>query len=1073
MRGAVSLHATASGPIADLSVRARVTSRSLRRGGMHVTGLDVQAAVADALDAPTGTVAARAAGISIGGTGYGGARVSARITDGGRRASATFTLDGRPDLDASGALRVERNDAAVRIDVDRLRVRTRAVEWTAEGGHLLVANGGRRLAGNVELRSTAGHVRVAAALRRAGGTLNGPIDVKGEVDLGQVAGALGPLPLPRLQGKVAATARVVLPAGPAHVEAKGTAITWKGGPKKLEVDLTGDIASRRLTLHADAKVDGIGEARADLVARAPARLTDVAGWKRLTGGATHRRNGASIESLVVVADEVKLAALGRILGQKRIAGGTANVKLTAGAGLRTGRLELDVAKLELAAAPKTDRMVFDGHADVELATDRVVVGLRADAGKRGSLTADAVLDRPARPLDAASWRRAGISALRSAKVRGKAIQLAQFETLLRPVDDDEARKAPRLDLGGTVDVALDTTARAERIDLVVKLNEVRARALATPLSGALRLRAGAKSSRLDVDLRLDKQPLVKGDVKLAAGTEVLLAGGDLGARLRAAAINGDIALPDQPVQRLVRIVDPDAKVGGRVSGAVRLRGSLDALTTTLHLSAPGVTAEGVRFETVEVKAKSGPGGWNASAIAEQADGGRLRLTAEGGAADHEPLSLRLRASSIKLGFLAPLWRRPGGGLTHLDGLLHADVTVKGSMSRPVIDGYVRVRDGEARLPDFLRPLTKARVDVNFARSVATIAMRADSRPGGVRLDATADLREPARATFDARIKGRKLPVLAANQLLSVNGKVRVKGRLEDRLWKVDATIDRGLLVRLPSGRAAKLHDTAPLDDVIYVDPAGIAAREGLKAAARSTAMGFRLRVKTDDKIIVRGDMIATDAAVDITVTVIAGVTSVTGEIEARRGWVEIIGRRYDIRRARVIFAGEIPPDPRLDVRVSHKFTTTNVYIDVVGRASNPRVSFSSDGGSQDQAQLLALILSGDSPGEDTDVQQKSASAAANLLAGQVASSIRQSGLPIDALRVGTEAGAEQPITYVTVGKWLTPRLFVAYRRRFESDVNENANEGVFQHFFAQDWMWEATAGDRGAASADLLWVVPF
>ncbi|HUS64713.1 MAG TPA: translocation/assembly module TamB domain-containing protein [Kofleriaceae bacterium] len=1073
-RGAVSLRATATGTVGDLAVRARVTSRSLRRGSLQVYGLDVQAALDDALDEPTGRVAARASAVTRGATGYGAVRVDARVTDRARRASVTFELSGSRALAASGAVRAERSDRTVRVEVDRLNVRTRGVEWTGEGGHLLLGLDGRRLAGNLALRSSVGHVRVAAALQATGGVLGGPIDVDADLGLAPLGPVLTALPLRQLGGSLTAKAHVVLPAGPAHIDVKAQGVTWRGGPKKVDLALTGDLASRRLTVRADGSITDIGAVRGTLVARAPARLTDGAGWARLTATPGPSRRGAAIESLEVTADQLKLAVLARLLHQPRIAGGTANVKLTGGAGLRTARLAVDVDALEITAGPKTDRPRFGGHLDVELAADRVVVGLRADAGKRGTLTADAVLDRPAHPLDAAAWRRAGFAALRSAKVRGKGIQLSQFETLTRPVDDDEARMKPRIDLGGTVNVAVDASERARTIDVRVKLDGVRARSLATPLTGSLHARIEETRSTLDLGLHLDGQPLVSGDVQLAAGTAVLLRGGGLGAPLRAAAIKGDITLPDQPIQRLVRIVDPDAKIGGRVSGEVRLRGSIAALETKLRLRAPGVTAEGVRFDTIEVDAKTAPSGWSVSAVAHQADGGRLRLSGTGGGADHEPVALRLTARGIKLGFLAPLWRRPGGGLSHLSGLLSADVSVKGSMHRPIIDGYVRVRDGEARVPDFLRPLTKLRVDLKFVGSQVTIAVRADSRPGNVKLDGTADFRAPERATFHARARGSKLPVIAASQLVSVNGKLDVRGRLDDRLWKVDARIERGMVVRLPgSSSATKLHDTAPLDDVVYVDPAGIAAREGARQAAESAALGFRLHVKTDEKIIVRSDLVVTDVKVDLTISKVAAVTSITGDVAAERGWVEVIGRRYDIRRARVIFAGEMPPDPRLDVRVSHRFTSTTVYIDVVGRMSSPRVSFSSDGGDQDQAQLLALILQGDSPGEQGGMEQRSASAAANLLAGQVANSIRKSGLPIDALRVGTEAGAEQQITYVTVGKWLTPRLFVAYRRRFQAEADENANEGVFQHFFAQDWMWEGTAGDRGTASADLLWVVPF
>jgi translocation and assembly module TamB len=368
------------------------------------------------------------------------------------------------------------------------------------------------------------------------------------------------------------------------------------------------------------------------------------------------------------------------------------------------------------------------------------------------------------------------------------------------------------------------------------------------------------------------------------------------------------------------------------------------------------------------------------------------------------------------------------------------------------------------------------VDVTIQKSVAAIRVAARSRPGKVKLDGTFAFDRPAASHFDLKLTARDLPVLAGSQLLSVDGDVTSKGRLKNRLWTITTTIGKGVVVRLPSQGTSKLHETGPLEDVTFVDPAGLAEAESRRQAKKTTdAIGVRMKILTDNRIIVRGDMVRTELRIKLIATMIEGKTSVTGTVDAVRGWVEIIGRRYDIERAWVVFEGEMPPDPRLDVRVSHRFTQTTLYIDVVGPLSNPNIAFASDSGQYDQAALLAMVL-GNDPGEerpDTDNAHKATGAALAFAAGQATTALRRSGLPVDALKVGTEAGSDQQVSYVTVGKWLTDRVFIAYRRRFTAEVTENQNEGVFQDFFARDWMVEGTAGDRGTASLDLLWVVPF
>jgi translocation and assembly module TamB len=376
----------------------------------------------------------------------------------------------------------------------------------------------------------------------------------------------------------------------------------------------------------------------------------------------------------------------------------------------------------------------------------------------------------------------------------------------------------------------------------------------------------------------------------------------------------------------------------------------------------------------------------------------------------------------------------------------------------------------------LRPLDQVEVKVDIAHSRATLLVNARSRPGKIHLDGSFAFDRPAASSFDLRLKASHLPVLAGSQLLSVNGKITSSGRLRNRLWNITTTIGKGVVIQLPSQGTTKLHDTGPLDDVTFVDPAGLAEAESRRQAKKTTdAIGIRMKVHSENRIIVRGDMVRTDVRVKLVATMIEGKTSVTGTVDAVRGWVEIIGRRYDIERAWVVFEGEMPPDPRLDIRVAHRFTQTTLYIDVVGPLSKPNIAFASDSGQYDQASLLAMVL-GNDPGEeraDTDNTHKATGAALAFAAGQASTALRRSGLPVDALKVGTEAGSEQQVSYVTVGKWITDRMFIAYRRRFTADLLENQNEGVFQHFFARDWMWEGAAGDRGTASIDLLWVVPF
>lgn len=1081
--GPLAFDARAHGRPRDLAVALHASSPRVSRQDLHVLSLDLDVDLAHLPGRPVGTVAVRARDLVKGRQSHGPVSVNAELE--GRRATADFVAGGRDGFAARGtALIADLTSGAPSIEFPTLAIKTRKLDWKGKG-RLAIGQGGATIAGGVDLSSQAGTVGLDATIERRGATLRGPVDLTADVDLGQLSDALGAprkLGQPAVQGKATVRAHVTLPAGPGTVEADLQAVSWnhlRGASGSLRAKLAG----RRLEAVVDARVDKIGAVHAVAEVDTPRALTDARAWKRMRANA--------VDTVTIDADKIDLHALASAFDDRRLEAGTAKVHAELGRGLRTGKLDVTLSGTRV--KPREDLTIaFEGRAGLELAADQIRVALRVDAGRRGQITLDADLDRPARPFDPAVWRQAGTGVIRQLELQATRIDLAQFEAAapgrsarIQKKEKTgrlpaEVMQRPRLDLRGKVDVELSVGPQGKVIAGRVALDGVRARRFAIPISGELRLVASPKDTGGSLLLETGGAPIVRGSLATSLGTEALADLDRIGERLRASPLRVDLEIPTQSVSRLASLAGK-WQATGSLSGFVQVRGTASAPVVKAQLHAPGLTAEGVRFARLDLDARYQASGWYGRAYAEQDGGGVLKLEARQGSEvpagqSRDRLTLRLMAHQFRLAFLSPLWNQPGGGLTHLDGVLSARLTAAGTLQQPRVDGWIKVRDGEARYPTALRPLDRMTVDVKIAKSVATIAVAARSRPGKLKLEGTFAFDRPAASHFDLKLKARDLPVLAGSQLLSVDGNVSSNGRLKNRLWTITTTIGKGVVVRLPSQGTSKLHDTAPLEDVTFVDPAGLAEAEGRRQAKKTTdAIGVRMKILTDNRIIVRGDIVRTDLRVKLVVTMIEGKTSVTGTVDAVRGWVEIIGRRYDIERAWVVFEGEMPPDPRLDVRVSHRFPETTLYIDVVGPLSKPNVAFASDSGQYDQAQLLAMVL-GSEPGDtqqDADTSHKAAGAAAALIAGQVTTAIKRSGLPIDALKVGTEAGSEQQISYVTVGKWITDRMFIAYRRRFTSEVNENQNEGVFQHYFARDWMWEGAAGDRGTASVDLLWVVPF
>ena len=175
-------------------------------------------------------------------------------------------------------------------------------------------------------------------------------------------------------------------------------------------------------------------------------------------------------------------------------------------------------------------------------------------------------------------------------------------------------------------------------------------------------------------------------------------------------------------------------------------------------------------------------------------------------------------------------------------------------------------------------------------------------------------------------------------------------------------------------------------------------------------------------------------------------------------------------QAVVRFTERSPPNPQLDVQLTHAFDTLTLTVIVTGRAQSPNVRFTSDPGTYDESQLLSYfagLSSPDQEGPSGSAGQQAAGAAAGLLLGPVTKEVRKN-LPIDTFDVSM--GNNAPV--VTVGKWLSDELFVAYTWTTRAEPTEDEQSGLIRWRFYPGWVLEVIAGPN-QQSADVYWIRRF
>jgi translocation and assembly module TamB len=251
-----------------------------------------------------------------------------------------------------------------------------------------------------------------------------------------------------------------------------------------------------------------------------------------------------------------------------------------------------------------------------------------------------------------------------------------------------------------------------------------------------------------------------------------------------------------------------------------------------------------------------------------------------------------------------------------------------------------------------------------------------------------------------------------------------------------------------------------------------------RAAPPPSPLGLRIDLLADP-LFVRGEELDLEVASDLRLrTDRKGRPRITGKVEIRRGRIRALNNTFEVRRATVSFSGEVDPDPGLDILLERAAPEALVLVQVTGTARAPELSLRSDPPIYDQSQIISLLLTGrvdsrpDAGGGDQTMVI--ASAISQVLLGSIIRRVAP-GMGIDVARLNLgeskdrKTGESQLRAEAEVGKYLTERLYLGYRRVFGASSLENTNEGLAEYRISAHWLLMALFGDAGVGGVDLLW----
>jgi translocation and assembly module TamB len=480
---------------------------------------------------------------------------------------------------------------------------------------------------------------------------------------------------------------------------------------------------------------------------------------------------------------------------------------------------------------------------------------------------------------------------------------------------------------------------------------------------------------------------------------------------------------------------PQLGLGGIASGSVRYRSphAGSAPSGEANLRVRGLTRAGLVLSSrpMDIGVNARLEGANAALRAIAVSDGQVigraqaRVASIGGPGLFLEQLARapMRAQIRYNGPADTLWRLTGVELIDVSGPAAIAADMTGSLQSPRINGSVRTVG--ARLESAVTGMVVENLQSfgRFGGSQLRIEQFQGTTADGGRVSGAGalDLAADGGVGMRFNVRAHNARLLDRDDIAaSVSGDLEIRSAGNGGTITGNVTMTQG---RFLLGSATAMAQVPRLRVTEVNRPDAVSRR----TIARIAPWRLDIAVAAPGRLAVNGLGMNSEWRAGLRVGGTATEPALTGSAEMLRGTYDFAGRRFDLVRGRIRFAGEAPVNPQLDIAAEARVRGLSAQIRVTGRSQRPEIAFASTP-ALPQDELLSRILFG------TSITNLSAPEAVQLAAAVASLNDPRGGLdPINALRrsVGLDrlrilpADVTQGIgTQLAAGKYLGRRVYV-------------------------------------------------
>lgn len=398
---------------------------------------------------------------------------------------------------------------------------------------------------------------------------------------------------------------------------------------------------------------------------------------------------------------------------------------------------------------------------------------------------------------------------------------------------------------------------------------------------------------------------------------------------------------------------------------------------------------------------------------------------------------------------------------NIQGYINSDLKAEGPSNNLKINGFLDWKEGKFHMPEYgilydrITMSTGIKGDSLFITDFVAEAGAGTLNVNGYSRFNQQDIYRPKALSL--KIYGKEFKVIDSERLqATVNTDITLKKENENPVFKGEIEVIRGEANAdafiAEYNKASEEADPPMLIKALARDTTLSAVKfmaDTVKVKLNAGAQFYKnlkgsLTVSVPGNMWIRGKDMGFEVKGDLKATKEGANMLLYGDLEVKRGFYKIYGKRFDFKSGKITLTGEDDINPLLDFVVVYSFRNieramSNLQLTISGRLKDPKIAFEMDGVKIEEQDALSVIVFGStsdqlSAGQRSSITTNTSDIAKNIALGQMSTILKdaiQSSLKLDVIEIAGEDNWNSGS--VTIGKYISKNLFVSYQYTFALD----------------------------------------